>query len=248
MTNVFPQVRHTASNAFRFVVGYPARPRRRGGELPPADGRTPNRFASRAALVLVGCCWMVMGASGLSGCGQSAAGRLVGRWEGRPESAEQYQARQQKAQAAAIQSSPPENGPKDSAESRASTKTVKPVVPSSPPFPDPTELERFDVRVVFDFARDGSATMWRDDGRDRFSGTWRVIESSGDRTVVEIVASRAITEPDGNEPDRDGGPLGARTQRRKFVLEWVADGDGFTLVEEGADPQFGWFYFQRQKR
>lgn len=155
-----------------------------------------------------------------TGCGSGTVDGLVGRWEGRPDSAVAFQARQAALPAAAA---PGEKTEAPSAET--------PPIPSSPPFPDVTELEQYNVRVVLDFVRGGSMTMWLDDGRDRLAGRWKLSDVDGRQAILHIVA----------RPDDNRQPA----QRRRFELQWDQDGTGFTLREEGADPQLGWLYFRR---
>jgi len=114
----------------------------------------------------------------VAGCLSSEEDRLIGRWEGRPDSAKAYKARQE-AQAL--------DGPSDSASK----------IPISPPYPDPTTIEQVDVRIALDFASDYTVTMRHNDDPRELHGSWQAMEASGNRTSIEI-ATKA--NDDGSVP------------------------------------------------
>ncbi len=178
-----------------------------------------RRDAVRGAGAMLAACLVALATWAASGCGGPAGTGLVGRWEGRPESAEAFQTRHATPPAAA--------NPDDQ------TKVAVARAMASPPFPDPTELEQYNVRVVLDLAGDGSLTMWLDDGRDRRAGRWTATPVDERQTILQVAT----------QPDDDRQPA----ERRRFELRWDPDHDGFTLREEGADPQLGWLYFRRGK-
>lgn len=183
-------------------------------------GQTPPAVASSVCRVGLAFCVAAV-ALATSGCGGAARRELVGRWEGRPDSAQAYQSRQEAAAAAAAV---------DGADEIAALAAR---ALASPPFPDPTQLEQYEVRVTLDLARDGSATMWLGDGRERLSGLWVVTPVDEHQSILQIAT----------QPDDDQQPA----ERRRFEIRWDADREGFTLREEDADAQLGWLYFRKVK-
>lgn len=155
------------------------------------------------------------------GCRQAVRERLVGRWEGRPDSAEASRARQKFAAEE-----------RDGDSEKEGESPSKPDAASATDPPVRTLLEGYDIRITLELGRDGSVVMWRDDGQERLTGSWRVLESQGRRAQLQFSVAGEANEPSPNEV-------------RNFKIEFDADHDGFTLAEQGADPQFGALYFQR---
>ncbi len=158
----------------------------------------------------------------IAGCQQSITGRLVGDWIGRPDTAAAAAVRSAKLKARHKSDSNEAIEPPSVEE--ATAKLGK------------TDLEHHDVTIRMSLAGDKTATMSLGDGSEPLAGVWRVIEKlppSG--AEIEISLSGAD----------DGSP--GRAGRRRFIIDFqeIDEAAGFTLVEKGADPQFGRLYFTR---
>ena len=96
-----------------------------------------------------------------------------------------------------------------------------------------TVLEKFDFTITLDFIDAQSVRLAFGDGNARArSGSWQVIEAAGDRLTIEISASATADLP--------------AAEVRRFKIHFPPEKDDrFTLVEEGADPQYGAILFQR---
>ena len=161
----------------------------------------------------------------VAGCQESATQRLLGRWEGRQDSAK---ARAERWAAAMQTGSVP------------ATENA-----------DPTDLEQIEVAITLDFQSEGKIDLWRGEGQERLAGTWKVLDVVGDTARVQIVVRGEDALADGAPSNNEFSPTGeAGSQEgevRNFEIEFdeSSAGQGFTLNEEGADPQFGQLYFQR---
>lgn len=99
-----------------------------------------------------------------------------------------------------------------------------------------TDLESFDFRLTLEFAEGGQLEMHKGENQQPLSGTWQVLSRTGNRAQLEIAASR------GGEVSKE-----SKLEQRRFELVLEPGANGFTLREEGADPKFGWLYFERQE-
>ena len=159
---------------------------------------------------------LVLAAVAAVGCQQSATQRLVGQWEGSPAPTRP---------GGGVQEAP-------SPAAEATEATEAPATTSAAV----TDLESFDIRITLDLDEDGRVRMWREDRRDELTGTWKVLDTLGPTNRLQITANAA--------PEASSAP-GERDQLRHFQIEWDESGESFTLVEEGADPQFGFLTFRR---
>jgi hypothetical protein len=148
------------------------------------------------------------------GCRQTTTDRLVGTWQGRPDTAAAYRQRQEFA---------------------TPTSSDEEPTPSEPPAK--TVLEEYDFAITMDLHRDGSATMWRDDGLDRLDGTWKVLESTSHHVRLQLATARNADDPTTADS--------TTAEVRNYRIDFTTDDAEFTLAEEGADPQFGALLFRR---
>lgn len=157
----------------------------------------------------------------ITGCYQTHADRLVGTWQGEPDSTEAAAARSnKKAELQQVEL----GGEKKlgSAESKRA--------------PEPTDLEAYDVGIKLDFHGDKTVQMSLSDGSEVRQGVWRVVTGlppSGAEIEISLTA-------DDNA---------AATEKRRFLVDFENHSDdasattGFTLREKGADVKFGRLYF-----
>lgn len=163
----------------------------------------------------------------IAGCGrESLEQKLVGQWIGSPDTAAAREKRNPSAltRATLANAAAPEAEAAEEAEADDSEATSK-----QPANARPTDIEAFAFEVTLNFARGGKVEMWLDNEREKLAGKWLVISEASDRAVIEI-----INEANNGKPEQ-----------RRFELFTEEDDKGFTLREEGADPQFGWLYFRR---
>lgn len=182
-----------------------------------------NFHPRRWQLAIVICLLVVV-----AGCNrQSTAQRLVGRWVGKPETAQQRQDRSLVAN-----NSPAKTTDDDAAKDSPTEKTT----PSNNG--PPTELETVDVQVTLDFSVDGTIEMWLGEKQETLAGDWRVISTEVNLVQLQITAKRETQED-----------AVSKTEKRRFDLQWqeLKAGDAFTLREQAADPQFGTLYFVREE-
>lgn len=102
-----------------------------------------------------------------------------------------------------------------------------------------TDLETFDFRLTLDFGPEGMIEMWKEERQELLSGTWQVLSQTGNRANIEIAVKREADRESEQQPE----PI---LEQRRFELVLEPEATGFTLREEGADPKFGWLYFERQ--
>ncbi len=108
-----------------------------------------------------------------------------------------------------------------------------------------TDLETHDFVVTLDFQRLGKVRMELN-GEQPIGGTWRVLSTDVGVSLIEIVDQPPSAAAPTDQPATDrAAAVSAAPVKRRFALKWNQEGDGFTLREEGADPRFGWLYFQR---
>ena len=100
---------------------------------------------------------------GTSGCRKRAVGRLLGQWEGHPDTAAARKEREAK-----------KYGEEVSAELKLSDATRA------------TDWESYDVGVLFDFVDRENIKMSLDDGSEPVSGKWRVLSTSPIGCTIEI--------------------------------------------------------------
>lgn len=164
------------------------------------------------------------------GCQQSMSNRLEGKWVGRPDSAEA--AADRSARLKAEQQGAAEESP------------AVPVDDMPPAARQRTELEQHDVEIHLDFAADKQVTMSLGNDREPLHGVWRVVATlPPDGAEIEI-----HLKPPG-ESSTAAPTSGERREKRRFIIDFQKHGAeaGFTLMEKGADPQFGRLYFVRQQ-
>lgn len=156
-----------------------------------------------------------------AGCQQRTAGRLHGRWIGKPDSVAAKAARE-----AEKYGDSPEQTSDDPNAERAQRKPA-------------TDWEGFDVQVELNFLN-GSALELALGGADsKVAGRWSIIETSPTGCTIEVTTE---------EPAQEGERV--VSERRRFELLFdERDGElvGFELSEVGADRQVGALYFQRAK-
>ncbi len=158
-----------------------------------------------------------------AGCQQTVRSRLVGTWTGRPDTAADAAARSAKLKAK--QRSEGGSGVDSPTEDAATAELGK------------TDLEQHDVAVCMTFADDKTVAMALGDGSEEVAGVWRVVATlPPDGAEIEI----SLTDSEGESSKRN--------EKRRFIIDFQENGDapGFTLVEKGADPQFGRLYFVRE--
>lgn len=187
----------------------------------------------------------------VTGCGTTAMEeQLLGTWVGRPDSAAEREVRvpspvslQQDPSAVAQQTVDPAEP--------VSTKTSE----GEKPDPNRTDLEAFDFRITLRFATGGEVEMWVGDKQDQLNGTWHLLSEEGSRAQIEIAAERLdeMQPPpqqlakSGDKNAVEASKVEPPKEQRRFELLMEPEAHGFTLREVGADPRFGWLYFERQK-
>jgi hypothetical protein len=158
------------------------------------------------------------------GCQQSITSRLAGAWIGRPDTAAAAAARSAKLKANQNgESNPVANLPSDDAATAELGKTY---------------LEQHDVTIHMSFAGDKNVRMSLGDGSEPLAGVWRVVSTlPPDGAEIEI----SLNESEGDQPPRN--------EKRRFIVDFQQNGaaPGFTLIEKGADPQFGRMYFTKRE-
>lgn len=151
------------------------------------------------------------------------SGRLTGEWVGQPDTAAAARERSARLRAEHQQASgagldvPTE----DAAEAELGT----------------TDLERHDVTIRMTLGGDKTAHLSLGDGSREVSGVWRLVTSlPPDGAEIEI-----STSADDESAEQ--------IEKRRFIIDFQDAGDrpGFTLIEKGAEPQFGRLYFTRSK-
>lgn len=163
-----------------------------------------------------------------TGCQQSVSTRLVGAWQGRPDTtaAAAKRSAEQKAKERSLAGDDAAAAPTD-AESDVT--------------PAKTDLELHDVVIDLTFAETAEVTMSLGDGSQPLRGTWRVVETLPPRGAeIEISLAKTTTA----EPDKPAPP----SEKRRFIVDFQGNDPaaGYTLVEKGADPQFGRLYFEKK--
>ncbi|NOY41806.1 MAG: hypothetical protein GXP26_08225 [Planctomycetes bacterium] len=157
---------------------------------------------------------------GASGCQPRAAGELLGRWEGHPDTAAARAEREKKkyGQVPGLES--------------AEDKTTDTV--------SSTDWEQYDVTVHFDFQSAHRLEMSLEGNGDILAGDWHIIASTPAVCTIEVT-----TDP---PTSQTGSKTLAEEEPRRFDLELDRrDGEcvGFLLSEAGADRQLGTLYFRR---
>ena len=162
-------------------------------------------------------CLLVFAIVVLTGCQQSMTGRLTGEWVGRPDTAAAAQERSAKLKARHQEADASVDAPTEDAASNLGA----------------TDLEQHDVTIRMTLDGDKTARLSLGDGSKALTGIWRLVTTlPPDGAEVEI-----SLEADGKDA----------IQKRRFIIDFQQNGDSssFTLVEKGADPQFGRLYFVR---
>lgn len=159
----------------------------------------------------------------LVGCQQSATSRLVGEWVGRPDTAaaaaargDKLKAKQRSGTTAAVEA------PSDE---EAAAELGK------------TDLEQHDVIICMTLGSNKRVSMSLGDHSQPLEGVWRVVTTlPPDGAEIEISLTQSSEE------------MSERAEKRRFIIDFQENDNapGFTLVEKGADPQFGRLYFVRE--
>jgi len=155
---------------------------------------------------------------GVSGCQQRAANKLLGKWEGRPDTA----------------------AARGERESLKYGDTSSDVAPESGDEADLTDWESYDLSVSLEFFDHKRLEMSLSDGSDSVSGQWRVVSTTPIGCTIEVETAGEAAESEGEES--------AAVVRRQFQLdldELEGECVGFTLMEVGADRRLGMLYFSR---
>ena len=176
---------------------------------------------------------LVLSLALLAGCADSGRDRLIGTWRGRPQSAEDRNARLISGDAAAPNAAPQSD---DAARGDAAAVGVGDDVDGK------LIWEHFDFGVRLKFGADGNVEMSLDDGSQPIVGNWRVADESSDRMIIEIEVASPRTDSRQAEDERP------HVERRRFGLRWHGNGrhdQGFSLDHENANPRLGSLYFQR---
>lgn len=121
------------------------------------------------------------------------------------------------------------------------------------PAPDDAEqktvLEQFDFRIRLDIAEDGTVAMSKTGagGEQSLEGTWSVQENE-DGIVLKITTKPPNSDEPGQSDSEDivpQEPNSKKSETRRFVVEFDGLAEGFTLTEDGADPDVGSLVFSR---
>ncbi len=175
----------------------------------------------------------------LVGCQPSVSSRLLGTWQGVPDSRAGQLARDKSR---AKKTNDSQNAAKETdgrsivdgpsvvdgqtlaakLEEQAETK----------PAP-PSDLESLDFTILIEFAARGRVTMQLVGDATSLAGTWQIIETRPNGALVEITRLRRTTDD--------------QQEKRRFEITFEGDdaAAGFRLKESGADPRFGLLYFSR---
>lgn len=168
------------------------------------------------------------------GCGPTTVSqKLVGKWEGRPDT---FAALRQRDPIPTAPGHEPRPDAKPVVESALAEKVAR-LQPS-----EKTDLESFDFVVTFDFHADGTVDMLLN-GAEKKTGSWRVLSTDVGVSRLELTDS-VPDEPRPGEPGTTDQPI----TKRRFSLKFNEDADGFTLREEGVAPLFGWLYFTKASK
>lgn len=185
-----------------------------------------------------------------AGCGTRAGlkQRLEGNWVGRAETAVE-RSRREWPRAEGV------NAPKYDQRGDPSLHGIPdealPQVDAAPA----TTLEQFaSVRVRLELQPRGRAKLTLEGSADSgptLAATWKATPGEGGAVILEVTVDRA-TESGRPDPSEqaiadDAKPVAddASSEVRRFELRFLADGERFTLMEEGADPRYGRLLFER---
>ena len=152
----------------------------------------------------------------LSGCQQRAANKLLGKWEGRPDTAAARSERESLKYGATS--------------SEATPKTSEQEIV--------TDWESYDLTVSLDFSDLQQLEMALSDGSSPIAGGWRVVSTSPIGCTIEV-------ETDGESKEGEETPSKVRRQFQIDFEERESGTAGFTMMEVGADRRLGMLYFTR---
>ena len=194
--------------------------------MPPT---CPNLRSAAGCLLLGGLLLM-------SGCYESDAGRLQGRWRGTPDTAAaraQRKAKRLQKAGKAVQTD-------SSQPNKSKSKGDRPRQPLS-------DWEQFDFFVLLDFVDQRKVRISLGDQGEPVEGSWQVIESSGDRVTIQIKSDSPVIDGKQATPDGSSDAASGDTRRdRQFVIRFEGKKkECFTMTEDGADPLQGRLFFQR---
>lgn len=166
------------------------------------------------------------------GCTQRAASKLLGRWEGRPDSAQTRAVRDAQKygdEVASAEATPAGTTP-------TAEGTAEDAADSVAELDQTTDWEEFDVTIVMDFVSSDRVEMTLG-GEQPVVGTWKVLSTTPSGCTIEVQTEAASTKDGTKQPVR----------RRFELLLDEREGTlvGFQLSEAGADAQLGALYFQR---
>ncbi len=156
-----------------------------------------------------------------TGCQQRPAGKLQGRWEGRPDSAASLASRE-----ADKYGDLPAKSPQVEEGSATKTDIPTPV----------TDWENYDVTILMDFLSSDRLEMSLDGELSR-SASWKVVSTSPAGCTIEVLTKTEATEGE--------SPTAERRQFKLLLDEHEGTCVGFLLTEAGADRLQGALYFRR---
>lgn len=182
------------------------------------------------------------------GCGTATdlSSKLVGEWQGRPETASERLLREW----------PTDEKPTEEEASEQATKTDIESL-------EPIQISmRLDQNSSVELSIEGAPAAI---GVESLSGKWLYQPTNTTQGMLEIAiesddpnsdaSSDASINASEEEPVEANSSVGTKDkkiiiERRRFLIELIveknADEDRFLLVEEGADPRFGRLLFERK--
>lgn len=101
--------------------------------------------------------------STLVGCQQRTASKLIGKWEGTPDTSEARQLREAEKYGDALDEEPTETDP-DSV----------------------TDWEAYDIRVALNFSSRSEVSLSLDNGPNPVAGTWNMVQAGPTACTIEI--------------------------------------------------------------
>ena len=178
--------------------------------------RLSRPVSHSGTILLLGCLAVLVG------CQPSTPSRLLGKWEGHPDTPKAAASRE------ALQKAKQPAGEADSS-------LLK---PTSNGHLGETLLEGFEVGISLHFTKDKKVAMQLLGKQEPLVGVWRVVTTlPPDGAEIEI----GLMEKKSTK--------GKTPVKRRFLIEFHPNGEtpGFTLQEKGADPAFGRLYFKQVK-
>ena len=165
-----------------------------------------------------------------TGCAESGRDRLLGSWNGRPQTAAERNARLIGGDAAPTVVEALSNAREDGKLLAAAAANDAELI-----------WTQFDFGIRLRFARDGQIEMSLEDGSQPIVGKWWVVDEAGERMMIEIEVAPPPSDEEQAEDDA------RRVDRRRFRVLWHGDdaeGGGFSLDHDNANPRLGSLYFR----